>query len=71
MSEQLCCVAASKKWEDMGLKGFIHRDELLKSGQTLQEGRVSFSLREGVYYLSYRNWIWNMDFIEKHKEEQI
>ncbi len=71
VSEQLCCLAAGEQWEKMGLPGFIHNDALLKPGQTLQEGRVAFCMREGAHYLSYHNWLWNMDFIEQHKNDTI
>ena len=70
VSEQLCCVAAGKQWEKLGLPGFVHQDRLLEPGQTLPEGRVAFSLRAGAHFLSCHNWQWDMDFMERHKEER-
>lgn len=71
VSEQLCCVAAGKQWEKLGLPGLIHHDTLLTPGQTLPDGRVAFNLRAGAHYLSYHNWQWDMDFMEQHKDDVI
>lgn len=71
VSEQLCCLAASEQWEKMSLPGLIHDDKLLESGQTLMNGRVAFCMRAGVHFLSYHNWMWNMDFIERHKDDVL
>lgn len=71
VSEQLCCVAAGEQWKQLGLPGFVHKDRLLEPGEVLQEGRVAFQMREGKHHLSYHNWMWNMDFIEKHRNEKI
>ena len=69
VSEQLCCLAAGEQGERLGLPGLVHNDRLLTPGETLPEGRVAFQLRAGAHFLSYHNWLWNMEFIERHKDD--
>ncbi len=71
VSEQLCCLAAGEQWERLGLPGLVHNDRLLTPGETLPEGRVAFQLRAGAHFLSYHNWLWNMEFIERHKDDTL
>lgn len=71
VSEQLCCLGASTQWENMGLPGLVHENTVLEAGQTLSEGRIAFSVREGIHFLSYHNWLWNIEYIEKHKNDII
>ncbi len=71
VSEQLCCLAAGRQWEKLGLPGLVHNDALLTPGQTLPCGRVAFNLRAGKHYLSYHNWQWNMDYMERHRDEIV
>lgn len=65
-SEQLCCLAAGKMWEQQGLTGFIHNDEFIEPDTVLHEGHVGFHRRSGAHFLSYKNWIEDMNFIRKH-----
>ncbi len=34
-------------------------------------GRVAFQLRAGAHFLSYHNWLWNMDFMERHRDDPL
>lgn len=68
-SEQLCCLAAGKMWERMGLPGLIHNDEIVDADTRLHEGRVGFYRRSGYHFVSYHNWIALMNFIEKHEKD--
>lgn len=71
VSEQLCCLAASGAWEKRGLPGLVHRDALLTPGEALLSGRVAFQLRAGAHFLSYRNWLWDMDYMELHRDDAL
>ena len=64
-AEYLGCVAASKAWENLGLKGFIHPDRLPTTGALFAEGDVCYHLRTGGHFLSRRDWNVYFDIIRK------
>ena len=68
-SEYLCCVAASKAWEQLGEKGFIAPDRLPKLGENFDEGNICYHYRWGVHFLGRIDWNIYMDTIRKHMKK--
>lgn len=69
-SQQLCCLAAGKMWENMGLSGYVHDDRFHETGgDKLLDGHVGFTMRAGSHFMSYRTWMGFMEFIEKHMND--
>lgn len=67
VSEQLCCFAAGKMWEEKyNMTGLIHKDKIVDVGECLPEGHVGFFRREGCHFLSYHNWLKYINFIKQH-----
>ncbi|MBE7052908.1 MAG: hypothetical protein E7391_01355 [Ruminococcaceae bacterium] len=66
-SEMLSCVAASKMYEDMGLKGFICENRLPCVGVEYHEGNIGYHLRGGSHYFSREDWIKLIKFINKKR----
>lgn len=66
-SEYLSCVAASKAWENLGLKGFIAPDRLPVPGADFHEGNICYHLREGAHYFSRRDWVTYMNIIREKR----
>ncbi|MBR3968895.1 MAG: hypothetical protein IKJ93_04825 [Clostridia bacterium] len=65
-SEQLCCMAAAKAWEDMGLDGIQECDHYLTSGERLLDGNVGFFMAPTMHFLSRHAWNNYMEFMRKH-----
>lgn len=63
--EQLTCIAASPAWEVQGLQGFIYPEpkgtapgpRYAKIGETMFEGDVCYSLREGGHGMPPSDWL--------------
>ena len=69
VSQQLCCLAAGKLWEEeYGLTGFVHNDRIAEVGESFPEGHVGYYLRKGCHFLSYHNWLEYIRFINMHLE---
>lgn len=66
VSEQLCCLAAGKAWEAMGLPGLVHDDRIIEAGEHLYGGHVGYHRRSGPHFLSYHDWAEYMDFMDKY-----
>lgn len=64
-SEYLCCVAASKAWENLGVKGLIHEDCFPNVESVLDEGNVCYQIRADGHYLSRRDWNTYFNIIKK------
>ena len=63
-SEFLSCLAASKVWEDLGLKGFVTPNKLPETSDNLHEGSVGYHIREGNHYFSREDWNRFLDFVD-------
>lgn len=64
-AEYLGCCEASKAWENLGLKGFIHPDRLPTPGAVFDEGNVCYQIRTDGHYLSRRDWNVYFNIIKK------
>lgn len=65
-SEFLCCVAAGKEYEDLGLKGFVYDgDSIPKCNEKIFEGNIGYVKREGEHYFSREDWLNFIEFINK------
>lgn len=64
-SEYLGCCAADEAWKAMGKTGFVHPDRLPETGEKMQEGDISYHLREGGHYLDRFDWHRYMDFLKQ------
>ena len=65
-SEQLCCLAASKAWESMGLDGIEECDHFLTPGEKLLDGNVGFFMAPTKHFLSRHAWNNFIEFMRKH-----
>ena len=63
ISEQLNCVATSKYYENMGLKGFIC-DKAATPGDKFIEGNIGYHLRLGTHYFSRDDWHVLIEFVK-------
>ena len=71
VSEQLCCVAAGKLWEEKyNLKGYCGSDEIAGIDEGCNEGHVGYFRRKGAHFLSYHNWLNDIDFIKRHMNDE-
>lgn len=66
VSQKLCCLAASPAWERQGLDGFVYDDVLPDPGDAAMAGHIGFHARSGKHFLSYRDWIAYLDFMDRH-----
>lgn len=57
LSQKLCCLASSKEWEKYDQPGFIYNDVSPYAGDTATGGSVSYHCREGLHFLSYKDWL--------------
>ena len=64
--EQLCCLAAAKAWEDMGLDGIEECDHFLTAGEKLLQGNVGFFMAPTKHFLSRHAWNNYIEFMLKH-----
>ena len=63
-SEYLGCLAASRAWEAMGLRGLAGPDRPPRAGERFAEGAVGYHLRPGSHYFSRRDWQGFLRFLE-------
>lgn len=61
-SELLCCVAASKAFEQ---NGFIYDGREVKTGDRFFDGNIGYHLRNGEHYFSREDWRRLIEFINK------
>ncbi len=65
--EQLCCLAASEAWENLGLIGLEECDHYLNPGEKLLNGNVGYSMTPTTHFLSRHAWINYMEFMRIHR----
>ena len=65
-SEQLCCLAAAKAWEKLGLDGIEECDHYLTAGEKLLQGNVGFFMSPTKHFLSRFAWNNFIEFMRKH-----
>lgn len=65
-SEQLCCLAAAKAWEMLGLDGMQECDHYLTAEEKLLDGNVGFFMSPTKHFLSRYAWNNFMEFMRKH-----
>ena len=63
--EQLSCIGASPVWALYNKDGFIGPTEPAKVNESFDEGSIHYHLRDGIHFLSRRDWNFYMDFIDK------
>lgn len=66
VQEQASCLGASPAWELLGLPGYIGKNEPAAVGDDFSEGHIGYHLRDGVHFLSRRDWISYMNFVKAH-----
>ena len=66
VGEQLSCVAASPIWQALGMEGYIGPQNPAQIGSAYLEGEVGYQLRDGIHFLSRRDWLNYMAFMRKH-----
>lgn len=62
-NEYLSCVAASSYYENQGLSGFIHSEELPVPGTFLGEGHIGYHMRPGNHYMSREDWQYYIKYL--------
>ena len=65
--EQLCCLAASEAWENLGLVGMQECDHYLNPSERLLNGNVGYSMTPTTHFLSRHAWINYMEFMRIHR----
>ena len=55
-NEYAACVLASEYYEDVGLVGFVRESDTLTDGALCHAGNIGYHIREGIHYLSRRDW---------------
>ncbi|MBQ7637968.1 MAG: hypothetical protein IJS90_03605 [Clostridia bacterium] len=63
LSQKLCCLAASKAWEEYGKPGLIYNDVAPSAGDDALGGFVNYHCLAGYHYLSYKDWMKFIDTI--------
>lgn len=66
-SQQLCCMAAAKAWENKGLNGIEECDHYLTSGEKLLDGNVGLFMAPTMHFLSRYAWNNYMEFMRIHR----
>ena len=64
-SQFLCCAAASKAWENLGLDGLVAPDREIVIGDNFDGGHVCYHVRSGDHYFSRRDWNVYMEIMKK------
>jgi len=67
VSEMLCCVAAGKRYEEMGLRGFVCEDRLPEVDDVYHDGSIGYHLRAGLHYFSREDWNKLIKFINSKR----
>lgn len=67
LAEQQGCMAASPAWALHGLPGYVGPEEPARSGEAYHDGRIGYHLRDGVHYLSRRDWLSYLAFMDRHR----
>ena len=70
VSEQLCCAAASQRWEELGYDGFLC-SELARPREAFLDGRIGYFLLQSKHFMSRHGWRQYMEFIAKNNNEKI
>lgn len=65
VSEFLTCVAADEVYKKLGLKGFVHNNQLPKAGETFHQGDIGYHMRKGLHYLGREDWLNFIKFLSK------
>lgn len=63
-SQFLCCAAASKAWENLGLTGLVAPDRAPEIGDDFRDGNVCYHLRAHDHYFSRLDWNVYMEIIK-------
>ena len=63
--EQLSCMAASPVWSLYGKEGYIGKTGPPQTGDSFSSGEIHYHLRDGMHFLSRRDWISYMDYIDR------
>lgn len=66
-SDFLCAIAASPAYEALGYKGLCHKAKLPNAGDLFDEGRIIHYVRDGIAYLSRRDWQVYMALVRSKK----
>ena len=69
VSQQLCALAASRAWEELGLSGLVGSDHYLQTGEALDKGHVGYFLIHSLHFLSRHSWRRFLEFVDKHKND--
>jgi len=56
---------ASKQYEKLGVKGFVHKGEFPEKNDYYYEGNIGHSLREGGHWQNRTDWLHYMDFMKR------
>lgn len=67
IGQQMCCLAASAAFENQGLKGLVHNDEIINPGEALLDGHIGYFKINSLHFLSRHCWQKYFEFIRKHK----
>jgi len=68
-SEYLACVAASKVYKHLGLKGFVHPDRLPEQGDKFHDGDIGYHLRPGVHAFIPDDWKMFLEFLMNRSKQ--
>ena len=64
-NEYLSCVAASPCFESAGLEGLVTSDATPKLGKAYHTGYIGYHMRDGVHYLSRKDWHYYLRFLSE------
>ncbi len=56
---------ASKQYEKLGVKGFVHNGDIPKVNDYYYEGNIGHSYREGKHWQNRTDWLHYMDFMKR------
>lgn len=69
-SEQLSCAAAGEVWEKIyHTNGYIGKVSPADVGDCFSEGSVHYHLRDGIHFLSRRDWQAYMEFVQSKQSK--
>lgn len=68
-SQQLCCLAAGRAWQNAGLPGLEPSGRFLLPGERLHAGCVGCHVRAGRHFLSWHDWDAFLDFLQAKRRQ--
>ena len=64
--EEETCRIVSPVWEKLGAPGYIAPEKPCGTDESRAEGSIAYHKRDGIHFLGRPDWLYYIDFMEKH-----